>query len=181
MTVARGAMIVTLLALVLISGCRRSVREPGDLEAENRVSSRSVVLYFESESMRLAPEQRELALPEKAAAAIPIVVRELLQGPRDQRLARTFPEGVGMRGAFSLPDGTAVIDFSSPEGIEHWSIGSHAELMAVYSVVETLTQNFKEVDRVRFVVNGQPSETFAGHVRVDQALTPLHSLRESVE
>jgi hypothetical protein len=54
--------------------------------------------------------------------------------------------------------------------------GSHEELMAVYSIVSTVTTNFPEVKRVRILVNGEPAETLAGHVSLRKALVPMPSL-----
>ena len=43
------------------------------------------------------------------------------------------------------------------------------ELLAVYALVNTLTQNFPEVHQVRFLVDGRESQTLAGHIDLARA------------
>ena len=36
--------------------------------------------------------------------------------------------------------------------------------MAIYAVVNTLTQNFEEIKEVRFLLDGREAQTLAGHI-----------------
>jgi hypothetical protein len=56
--------------------------------------------------------------------------------------------------------------------------GSDEELAAVGAIVDTLLQNLARTDRVRILVNGNPVETFAGHVDLSR---PLPAMRDVVE
>jgi hypothetical protein len=38
------------------------------------------------------------------------------------------------------------------------------ELLALYALVNTLTQNFEEIKQVRFLLNGREAQTLAGHL-----------------
>lgn len=165
------------LVLLVATGCsKRPDEAKRDPKLENKVSNRTVTLYFESPELLLTPEQRTLALPERDAAAISPVVSEVIKGSANASVPRLFPADANVRGAFLLPDGTAIVDLGGPSLTNGWSTGSHAEVMALYSVVHTLTANFPAVRRVRFLVNGQAVETLAGHVRIDRSLRPLPSL-----
>ena len=168
---------VGLLALVLLAGgCRNEKTTPTNLNAANKVAVRTVRLYFESSQMLLSAEPRNVALPESQAAAIPVVLRELIKGPAWPASARVFPRDTVLRGAYLLPGGTVVVDLGGGTLTQGWGTGSHEELMAVYSLVETVSANFSEARRVRVLVNGMPADTLAGHVSVGKSLGPLRAL-----
>ncbi|MGZ8853635.1 MAG: GerMN domain-containing protein, partial [Thermoanaerobaculia bacterium] len=81
-----------------------------------------------------------------------------------------------LKGAYLLPEGTVLVDLGGPTLTNGWETGSHQELMAVYSLVQTMVANFPEARRVRILVNGAPAETLGGHVALARSLTPLPSL-----
>ena len=173
----KRAVVVVLLAAVVAGGCRKKPPANANLNAANKVAVRLVRLYFESPGMLLVPEARNIALPESPAAAMPMVVRELLKGPAVANgPLRLFPADTVLRGAYLLPGGTVVVDLGGTTLSQGWGTGSHQELMAVYSLVQTLTANFADARRVRIVVNGSPAETLAGHVSLSRSLVPLQSL-----
>jgi Sporulation and spore germination len=60
-----------------------------------------------------------------------------------------------------------------------WGTGSHQELMAIYSLVETVTANFEDAQRVRILINGSPAETLAGHISLARSFRPVPSLVEA--
>lgn len=57
----------------------------------------------------------------------------------------------------------AVINLRSSFVNQHPS-GMEAEMLTVLSMIGTLHANFPEITQVRFVVDGQPKDTLAGHV-----------------
>lgn len=168
----------TALAIVLvaIAGCKRPQPLSPNLKAANKVALRQVTLYYESPDLLLAPEKRNVDLPENPAYAMSFVVKELLKGSANEAVPKLFPADTVVRGAYLLPDGTAFVDVGGPTLTAGWGTGSHGELMAVYSVVQTVTVNFPEAKRVRLLVNGEPAETLAGHISLSRALVPNVSL-----
>lgn len=165
------------LALAMLAGACRKKKTPAEiLNAQNQIAPRVVQLYYESASMLLAAESRNVQVPQSSAGAIPVVVRELLKGATNPAFARAMPADTVVRGAYLLPDGTAFVDLGGPTVSQGWSAGSHEELMAVYSIVQTVTVNFPEVKRVRVLVNGSQAETLAGHIALDRPLTPMAEL-----
>lgn len=165
---------VTLL--LLTTSCRRQQPLSRNLNVENKVAMRTVSLYYESPDLLLAPERRNLPLPQNPAAALDLVMRELLKGSANAAVPRLLPADTTIRGAYLLPEGTAFVDLGGPTLTQGWTTGSHQELMAIYSVVQTVTANFVEAKRVRVLVNGEPAETLAGHVSLSRALTPVPSM-----
>lgn len=168
-------VVITVLAL-LAATCKKKPPAASVLAQQNQVAPRVVRLYFESASMLLVAEQRNVQLPQNPAGAMPAVVRELTKGATNPAFARVLPADTVIRGAYLLPDGTAFVDLGGTTLTQGWPAGSHEELMAVYSIVATLTANFAEVKKVRVLVNGMPAETLAGHIALDKALTPMPSL-----
>ena len=170
--------VVIALALIVVAGGCRKKANPNNPNEANKVAVRAVRVYFESQNMLLAAEPRTLPLPENPAAAIPAVVRELMKGPANATLARLYPQDTVVRAAYMLPDGTAFVDLGGPTLTSGWGTGTHEELMAVYSLVQTVTANFPEAKRVRVLVNGEPAETLAGHVWLGKSLQPMPLLVE---
>jgi hypothetical protein len=168
---------VALAALVLIAGACKPKREtPANLNAANKVAVRMVRLYYESAQMLLTAETRNVALPESAAAAVPFVARELIKGPVMPTSLRLFPQDTVVRAAYLLPGGTVIVDLGGATLTQGWGAGSHQELMAVYSLVQTVTANFPEAKNVRVLVNGAPAETLGGHIWVARSLAPMPKL-----
>lgn len=166
-----------LAAAAILAGCHRA-KPPlsANLNVENRVAMRTVSLYYEAPTLLLAPEQRSLPLPQNPAAALDLVLRELVKGSVNAGVPRLLPADTVLRAAYLLPDGTAFVDLGGPTLTQGWATGSHQELMAVYSVVQTVVANFPEAKRVRLLVNGEPAETLGGHISLSRALTPMPSV-----
>jgi spore germination protein GerM len=147
-----------------------------NLNKENKVAMRTVSLYYESPDLLLAPERRDLPLPENPAGALDLVMRELVKGSANASVPRLLPADTIVRAVYLLPDGTAFVDLGGPTLTQGWATGSHQELMAVYSVVQTVTANFPEAKKVRMLVNGEPAETLGGHVSLARSFAPQPSI-----
>jgi hypothetical protein len=172
-------VVVALAALLLIAGgCKKKSETPANLNAANKVAVRMVRLYYESAQMQLTAETRNVAMPESSAGAVPVVVRELLKGPAMPASQRNFPADTVVRATYLLPGGTVIVDLGGPTLTQGWGTGTHQELMAVYSLVQTVTANFAEARTVRVMVNGTPAETLGGHVSLAKSLLPMPSLVE---
>ena len=71
--------------------------------------------------------------------------------------------------------GVAYVDLSQ-EVIPVDVAGTDAELLTVYSIVNTLTVNFPVVTRVQIIVGDQAVTTLAGHVDLSRPLAPNMAL-----
>jgi len=167
----RRAVVLSLAILAIAGGCKKKPLS-ANLNAENKVAVRPVTLFFEGPDMLLVRETRDVALPENPAGALSIVARELLKGSANAGVPHIFPRDTVVRATFLLPDGTAFVDLGGNTLAQGWGTGSHEELMAVYSVVQTVTTNFPDAKRVRILINDEPAETLAGHVNLSRALLP---------
>ncbi len=166
-----------LVLLLVAAGCRQKTRPlTSNLAVENKVSMKTVQLYYESPDLLLVPERRDVALPQDPAFALPVVIRELLKGPANAAVPRLFPADAALRAAYYLPDGTVIVDLGGATLTAGWSTGTHQELMAIYSLVQTVVANFPDARRVRILVNGTPAETLGGHISLAHSLVPNPSV-----
>ncbi len=74
-----------------------------------------------------------------------------------------------MRSFFLDNAGTAFVDVTAAGQEIRASVWD--ELLAVYAVVDTLSQNFEEIRQVRFLVDGREAQTLAGHIDLSRAFT----------
>jgi hypothetical protein len=82
----------------------------------------------------------------------------------DQRVlqAAVFRE-LKLRGLFLDASGIAYVDLS-PVQQNGVKASAWEEILAIYSMVNTLTQNFGEIKEVRFLLEGKEAQTLAGHI-----------------
>lgn len=108
----------------------------------------------------------------EAAAAIAAVAAGPAAAP-DAPIA-TVPPETAVRSLFFDGRGTAVIDLGGVAGLRE---GLDHELLAVWSVVNTLAFNFPaQARRVRVLIDGQEVETLRGHVLLTEPLSPRRDL-----
>jgi hypothetical protein len=139
-----------------------------DAGAARRISVR---LYFEAPDREgLLPEEREVAFSPDLARQLRTVVEELARGSTTGLLA-TLPEGTRVHDVFVQARGVACVNLSA-EAASGLPGGSRAELLTVYSVVNTIVTNFPAVGRVQIVVNDQAIPSLGGHVDLSRALPP---------
>jgi hypothetical protein len=177
--------LVGLLALVSTTAPRWSgvLRTPAALEDEGPGESSgparpqaarriSVRLYFEwAEQDGLGSEEREVAFAPDLANQIRIVVAEIAKGPRSAGLAPTLPVGTRVLEVFVRAGGVVYVDLSG-EARTGLPGGSRAELLTVYSVVNTIVTNFPSTSRVQILVDDQVQASLGGHVDISRALPP---------
>jgi len=145
-----------------------SVAEGLPAAAGRRINVR---LYFEAPDREgLLPEEREVAFSADLARQLRTVVEELAKGSTTGLLS-TLPAGTRVLEVFVQARGVAWVDLSS-EATSGLPGGSKAELLTVYSVVNTIVTNFPAVSRVRIIVNDQPVTSLGGHVDLSRPLPP---------
>ena len=131
----------------------------------------SVRLYFEAADRDgLLAEERDIAFSSDLAQQIRTVVEELAKGPTSGLVA-TLPAGTRVHEVFVQAQGRACVSLSG-EVASGMPGGSRAELLTVYSIVNTIVTNFPAVSRVQLMVNDQLTSSLAGHVDLSRALPP---------
>jgi len=179
-----GLLLVSLVILVLAfftAGGREKIKQSIDLPPAGAKAapagpavSRVVSLFFMADDDDLLhAEEREIpaGTPLEEARAI---VQELLAGPRSGLVA-ALPAETKLIQLFITKDGTAYVDLSK-DIQERLLPGSSSEICAVYSIVDALTENIKDIKKVFILIDGQERDTLAGHVNLELPLPPDRSL-----
>lgn len=133
-----------------------------------------VTLYFSSSTeteFYLEPEIRKITEDEELYKK---VIDELLKGPQSEHLYPTLPSTASVI-SVEVEGGLATVNFSKEIITDTMTIphSSTTEILAIYSIVNTLTE-FEEIDTVRIIVEGKDSgevngmyiEDFWGHVGI---------------
>ncbi len=135
-----------------------------------------VTLFFASpDGSGLMREGREIDACGDAADCVESVVEELINGPRGD-LAATLPDNTSVRDVQVNGD-LALIDLGE-ETIKGIPEGSHAEMMAVYSIVDSIAVNFPKIKQVKFLFDGKPADTLKGHLDLREPLQPDFELEK---
>ena len=145
---------------------------PPQLSTEN---IRSVTLFFSTDGTRLARETRELEPCDNDTACLKSVIDELLNGPVGD-LVETVPDGV-IVSSVRIEGGQATIEFNHLF-FEAMPSGSAAEMLAVYSVVNTAAVNFPQIQKVKIEIDGNKTGILR-HLDISEPLVPDYSLESS--
>lgn len=168
----RAVVVVAVILLALAGACRKKDPVSQAAAGANKVSIRSVQLFYGGADQLLMSEPRNVSLPQASAAALPLVMRELVKGPAGKTSLRLLPADTVVRGAWLLPGGTVIVDLGGQTLTAGWGTGSHQELLAIQSLVQTATANFADAQRVRVLVNGNQAETLGGHIALSRSFAP---------
>jgi len=154
---------------------RSSQEVPVAPSGQSGEGSRSATLFFAAEGTRLAREAREIEPCENETACLESVLDELLNGPVGE-YEETVPEGTTVS-AVRIEGNMATIEFSSAFSDGMLS-GSSAEMLAVYSVVDTVAVNFPQIQKVKINVDGNEAVVLR-HLDLSDPLEPDYSLENA--
>lgn len=180
-----GALVAATIILALVffqSGGEEKIKQLSvDLPKEKEESqeqpppAKMITLFFLSEEDELLhPEQREILDNPSVAHLASQTIEELLKGSQNDSLS-SFPDETTLRELFITREGIAYVDFSGEISDDHIS-GSSAEIRTVFTVVNSLTYNFKSIKRVFILIEGIEKETLAGHIDLSRPLLPRYDL-----
>ena len=136
---------------------------------------RLITLFFTEDGIHLSRETRELEPCDNDTACLKDVLDELLNGPIGE-LAEAVPEGV-IVSSVSIEGSRATIGFNTTFS-EAMPSGSAAEMLAVYSVVNTAAANFPQIQKVKIEVDGNKNGILR-HLDISEPLVPDYTLELS--
>ena len=181
-----AAAIVGVAALVVALGRDRPGRSGNGATDTTGVESEAepaepiqAELYFPGAGGRLVREEREIEGSADASRLAQHLVQAVLDGPRNDRAFRAFPEGVTMGEVHVTADGVAYVDLVSPANPSPPIAGSTGELLALYSLVNSVVENVPGARSLVVLWNGRQPRTFAGHVDTSRPLLPSPELASS--
>ena len=69
----------------------------------------------------------------------------------------------------------AYVDFSREIMDKHLS-GSSAEMITIYSIVNSLSYNLKPIKKVFILIDGGEKKTLGGHIDLTSAFQPIYDI-----
>lgn len=123
-----------------------------------------------------------MSLPEEPGARARQLLQTLITEYVNKPSPHPLADGAAVNNVFFVNPELAVIDLNQKLADGHRS-GIMVEDFTVLSLIETLADNFPQVQQVKILVNGQQRETLAGHVDLTRAYSPtvVHKIVEQLE
>lgn len=150
----------------------------GEEEAEKLSGKAPIRLYFANENnTKLKLEIRYIPVSEAKKSVNNLaatVVKELINGPKSSNLKATVPKGTKLKSSVAIKSGVATVNLSK-EFVDKHPGGKDAEQLTIYSIVNSLTQ-IKEIQKVKFLINGDSREVYKGSFKFDVPFPPNPSL-----
>jgi len=125
-----------------------------------------ITLYFSDENGEyLSSEVRKIKVP-KGEVMEKLIVSQLLEGPKNEKNLQVIPSGTKII-SVETKEGVCFVNLSK-EFITKHPGGTSAEIMTVYSIVNSLTE-LLNVNRVQFLIDGEIKELF-NHIVINEPL-----------
>lgn len=169
-----------LLALVFGSLVWKKMRDSRELKpvpgVNEPASVRKAVLFFVAGGNRLMREARELESCSDETECVKDLLDELFSGPVGD-LDLAIPENAAVNNV-RLEGDLATIGLNSSFADDLPS-GSSSELLAVYSIVNTVCINYPGIARVRLTLDGDRKPVLK-HLDLSDPLLPDYTLEQAV-
>jgi hypothetical protein len=153
--------------------------ESAQFSASQNTAPTEAITFLEANDIddTVVPVTRELALPKESGARARVLLHQLLADYAAPGSKHPLTAGPGVEEVFFMPAAghaivnpspanpeaqTAIVNLTSAFTENHPS-GIEPETLTLLSIIATLHENFPGVEQVRFLVDGQPRETLAGH------------------
>jgi len=177
----RGGKILFLLVLIGIGFVllfhQQMFRSIKPLSKRRNIPAerKEVLLYFsDSEGEYLIGEKRKILKKNTVQDEAEETVIELIKGPNG-KLIPTLPPRTELLTLQISDAGVARVNFNPALSKDHPG-GSSAEIMTVYSIVNSLSLNFPQIKRVQFLIDGKPIATIVGHLSLEHPVSPKPDL-----
>jgi len=139
------------------------------------VQKKEVILFFsDREGEYLVGEKRKILKKDDVKGEAKEMIVELIKGP-EGKLIPTLPPRTKLLALQINEAGLAKVNFNQTLSKDHPG-GSSAEMMTVYSIVNSLSLNFPQIKRVQILIDGKPIETITGHLSLSLPVAPKPEL-----
>ena len=139
-----------------------------------------VTLFFsEEEGEYLVGEKREIPKRDRVEEEARETIAELIRGPQGAFIP-TVPSRAKLLTLQIDAQGLAKVNFDQALSREHPG-GSSAEMLTLYSIVNSLTLNFPQIKRVQILIDGKAVESIAGHISLKHPVSFNPSIVKKME
>ena len=137
-------------------------------EAQTQLQ-KCTLFFFDTNSLRLAGEERALDLSQDVTKRLKQIITELL-GASINGLYQTIPEGTLLYEVYIDEQSTAYLDFSHHLKDEHIG-GTTSEALTVSAILRTVKANFPDqIRKVQILIEGLETDTIGGHIDISKPL-----------
>ena len=165
---------ILFFSIMIWQKYRSSHEVPVTPPQPHAVGNRSILLFFAAEGTRLSREARDVDACEVEEECLKSVLDELLNGPIGE-LEEVVPDGTVID-AVHIEGNQATIEVNKTFSDAMVS-GSSAEMLAVYSIVDTVATNFPHIQKVKINVEGNKA-ALLHHLDLSEPLSPDYSLEQ---
>ena len=141
-----------------------AISEPAQTQLQ-----KCTLFFFDTNSLRLAGEERELELSQDVTERLKETITELLSDSTSG-LYQTIPQGTLLYEVYVDAQSTAYLDFSHHLKDEHIG-GTTSEALTVGAILRTVKVNFSDkIRKVQILIEGLETDTIGGHVDISKPL-----------
>ena len=166
------ALMASLSRVLRTSDPQPAVATPAQqpTNASPAVPRIKATLFFASEDGHaLVPVEQEIPLAEGTVGQARALVEAQLAATPPPPLILAIPPGTKVRALFVSDRNEAFVDLDATVRDKHPG-GSMNELFTVYTIVNAVTTNLRDVERVQLLIEGREVDTLAGHVDLRRPL-----------
>lgn len=160
---AVGLWWVLFIALPRWTAPKPATPPPPQVRTEPTPRIRARLYHLSDDGLRLQPVESEVPFGEGTLEQGRQLTAALLQPPSEPFVS-VIPAGTTLKGFYLSPEGVAFVDLSAEAGRAR--VGALDEILIVYSIVNTLTDNLPAITAVQLLIDGRQVDTLAGHVDV---------------
>ena len=173
-------MIIVVISIILIIAIimgvyfyKKSEEEKNEITeyipqeeiSEEQMRQTIISLYFKNEN-GVIPEARLIDVKELINNPYEKIVTMLMEGPKNENLQRTIPEGTKIN-KIEKQGENLILDFSEEFILNHKG-GEEEEKITVQSIVKTVTE-LTEINGIKIIINGEENKEFKdGKIKFDQ-------------
>lgn len=163
-------IIITIIIILILIGVgvwyflrKNKTQEVNEIIPEEEISEEQmrqtiVSLYFYDENSKsIVSEGRLIDAKELVKEPYKKLMELLIEGPQNQGLSKTIPDGTKLNKA-ELKGDILYLDLSK-EFIENHAGGEEQESATIYSIVNTMT-TLTEINSVKILIDGEENKAF---------------------
>ena len=144
--------------------------KPAEISQKPELAKRLIYLYLpDPQRTRLIKKEKEIV-----EGSLEDMVKEVFKDLASAK-EQVIPSGTELKHIF-IGRGVLFLDFSK-EMVRNHPGGSNAEMMTIYSIVNSICGSFPEIKMVQFLIEGRIMDTLKGHIDISLPLEPSWKLR----
>ena len=176
--ISTATLVISVAIFVTFISCESEQNDPTPVpppspivisEPAQTQIQKCTLFFFDTNSLRLAGEERKLDLSQDVTERLKQTITELLKDSISG-LYQTIPKGTLLYEVYVDEQSTAYLDFSRHLKDEHIG-GTTSEALTVAAILRTVKVNFPdEIRRVQILIEGLETDTIGGHVDISKPL-----------